>query len=122
MKKSKRGKEVTKLRAEIEILKARLKDNNIVASESLKLTELKNTTDIPPRSPKSYAVTKTETLTFPQLSHLKSDLTKTFALTLISMLFILALNFLILPQQKLVSQSIVNIFQFAASTLGKIKR
>ena len=122
MKKNKSGKEVTKLRAEIEILRTRLKENSLLPSEGLKFTGLRGTANTPSQNTKITPLTKTEAMTLPQLSYLKSDLTKTFALTLISMLFILSLKFVILPQQKLISQSIVNVFQSAASTFGKIKK
>lgn len=122
MKKNKGRKEVTKLRAEIEILKARLKEGSGLPSESLKLPELKDTVSKQSQNPKIPQSIKTETMTLPQLSYLKSDLTKTFVLSLISMFFILSLKFVILPQQKLISQSVVNVLQSAASTLGKIKR
>ena len=119
MKKNKSGKEVTKLRAEIEILKARLKEGGGLPSESLKLSGLKNTVNTPSQNTKISPMTKAETMIFPQLSHLKSDLTRTFTLTLISILFIFSLKFVILPQQRLISKNVVNIFQSAASLLRK---
>ena len=122
MKKNKSGKEVAKLRAEIEILRARLKENSLLPSESLKLTGLRGTANTPSQNTKMSSLIKPETLALPQLSYLKADLAKTLTLTLISMLFILSLKFVILPQQKLISQSVINVLQSAASTLGKIKK
>ncbi len=122
MKKNKSGKEVAKLRAEIEILKTRLKESDGLHSESLKLSGLKNTVNTLSQNTKTSPTTKAEAMNFPQLSHLKSDLKRTFTLTLISILFIFSLKFVILPQQRLISKSVVNIFQSAASTFGKIKR
>lgn len=122
MKKNKSGKEITKLRAEIEILKTRLRESSGFPLEGLKLPELKGMIDRQPHNTKITPLTKIETIILPQLSYLKADLIKTFALALISMLFILSLKFIILPQQKLISQSINNVFQSAASTFGKIKR
>lgn len=122
MKKSKSGKEVAKLRAKIEILRARLKENSILPSEVLELTGLRGTANTPSQNTRMSSLIKPETLALPQLSYLKADLTKTLTLTLISMLFILSLKFVILPQQKLISQSVINVLQSAASTLGKIKK
>ncbi len=122
MKRNKSGKEITKLRAEIEILKTRLRESNVFPSESLKFSELKGTVNRLPQNTRITPLIKTEAVTLPQFSYLKADLTKTFALTLISMFFILSLKFIVLPQQKFISQSINNIFQSAASAFGKIKR
>ena len=111
MKKNKSNKELSRLRAEVEILKSRLKDESpdIIFRKVVEKTSI--------TSPN----TKIEPTASISTTDLRRDLTKTLLLTMVSLSFIFLLKVAIIPNQRAINQKATELYSAASSILNKAK-
>lgn len=120
MRKNRSEKEVSKLRAEIEILKARLKETGYSSTIRVQADIQKTNVPVQPNVPANTQKEKGFELT--DTKHIKADLSRTFLLTIASFSFILILKYAVLPNEKAITENSTKILNSINTTFNKGKK
>lgn len=114
MKKNKSSKEVSRLRAQIEILKSQMRIGPQLFGSRNDLVSRPSASSVKPSPTKElyFSVTAVD---------LKADLRKTLALTIVCLSFIFLLKVLILPHQDQIIQRVVGLYQSVITNVNRTK-